>query len=79
MDEFRAAGQKYGGGGVKSLMESMGLGAVANQVVCHLVLSAFECNSSWLCLHMIKILKCGCIEIVIAYDRSFSISLFNQC
>ncbi|XP_004506046.1 ATPase GET3B-like [Cicer arietinum] len=32
MDEFRAAGQKYGGGGVKSLMESMGLGAVANQL-----------------------------------------------
>ncbi|XP_058729768.1 ATPase GET3B-like [Vicia villosa] len=32
MDEFRTAGQKLGGGGAKSLMQSMGLGAIADQL-----------------------------------------------
>ena len=34
MEEFRAASQKLGDGtGVKSLMQSMGLGMIADQVV----------------------------------------------
>ncbi|PNY04275.1 arsenical pump-driving ATPase-like protein [Trifolium pratense] len=32
MEEFRTAGQKLGGGGAKSLMQSMGLGAIAGQL-----------------------------------------------
>ncbi|KAK2380250.1 P-loop containing nucleoside triphosphate hydrolase superfamily protein [Trifolium repens] len=32
MEEFRTAGQKLGGGGAKSLMQSMGLGAIADQL-----------------------------------------------
>ncbi|KEH30015.1 putative arsenite-transporting ATPase [Medicago truncatula] len=32
MEEFRTAGQKLGGGGAKSLMQSMGLGVVADQL-----------------------------------------------
>jgi hypothetical protein len=43
MEEFRTAGQKLGGGGAKSLMQSMGLGAIADQVVCAF---SFECNCS---------------------------------
>lgn len=34
LDEFRTASQKLGGGGAKSLMQSMGLGGIADQVVC---------------------------------------------
>lgn len=33
MEEFNTATQKLGSGGVKSLMQSMGLGMVADQVV----------------------------------------------
>lgn len=33
MEEFQTASQKLGGGGVKTLMESMGLGMIADQVV----------------------------------------------
>jgi hypothetical protein len=43
MEEFRTAGQKLGGGGAKSLMQSMGLGAIGDQVVCAF---SFECNCS---------------------------------
>ncbi|WJX51318.1 arsenite-transporting ATPase [Trifolium repens] len=43
MEEFRTAGQKLGGGGAKSLMQSMRLGAIADQVVCAF---SFECNCS---------------------------------
>lgn len=33
MEEFSAASQKLGGGGIKTLMQSMGLGMIADQVV----------------------------------------------
>ncbi|KAK2457354.1 ATPase GET3B [Trifolium repens] len=33
MEEFRTAGQKLGGGGAKSLMQSMRLGAIADQIL----------------------------------------------